>query len=138
MKKEKNEPIIIAFCCNECAYAAADLAGISRMQYPTNVQIIRIPCSGKIDMNYILTAFEQGADGVFVAGCLKGQCHYVDGNLNAEARVQFLKGILDALGFGGERLEMYFMSSSMSNKFVETAREFTEKIKKLGPNPYFP
>lgn len=135
---EKFEPRVIAFCCNECAYAAADLAGISRMQSPPNVQIVRLPCTGKIDMVYILRTFELGADGVFVAGCLKDQCHYIDGNLKAEAQVTFLKNILEAIGFGGDRLEMYFMSAAMATRFVEVAKEFTERIGKLGPNPFFP
>lgn len=135
---EKFEPFIVAFCCNECAYGAADLAGMSHMQFPPNVHIIRIPCTGKIDMVYILKAFELGADGVYVAGCLKDQCHYIDGNYKAEARVSFLKQILKALGFGDERLEMYFMSAAMASKFVDVAKEFTERIGKLGPNPFFP
>lgn len=107
------------------------------MQYPSNVRIVRVPCTGKVDMLYILEAFKLGADGVFVAGCLRGGCHFVDGNLKAEARVKFLKKILDLLGFGGDRLDMFFMSSAMTWEFVRIAREFTEKIKKLGPNPFF-
>ncbi|MCS7139450.1 MAG: hydrogenase iron-sulfur subunit [Candidatus Nezhaarchaeota archaeon] len=134
---EAFEPLIVAFCCEHCAYAAADLAGTSRMQYPPNVRIVKVPCTGRVDMLYILKAFQLGADGVFVAGCLKGGCHFIDGNLKAEARVQFLKRILDSLGFGGDRLDMFFMSSSMANEFVKVAREFTEKIRKLGPNPCF-
>lgn len=136
-QKKEFEPVIVAFTCEHCAYAAADLAGLSKMHFPPNVRTIRLPCTGKVDMLYILRAFELGADGVFVAGCLKDQCHYVDGNYKAEARVMFLKKVLDALGFGGDRLEMYFMSSAMSDKFVEVAHEFTERIRRLGPNPFF-
>jgi coenzyme F420-reducing hydrogenase delta subunit len=131
------EPVIVAFCCEHCAYAAADLAGTSRMQYPPNIRIVRLPCTGKADMLYILKAFQLGADGVMVCGCLKGGCHFTDGNLKCEARVQFLKRILDLLGFGGDRLDMFFMSSAMAGEFVKVAHEFTERIRRLGPNPLF-
>jgi coenzyme F420-reducing hydrogenase delta subunit/ferredoxin len=126
-------PKLLAFCCNYCAYAAADLAGVSRMQYPPNVRIIRVPCTGKVDITYILRAFERGVDGVFVAGCLKGGCHFVEGNLNAEIRVKLAKEILEAIEIGGERLEMYFISSAMAPRFVEVIKEMTERIRKLGP-----
>lgn len=126
-------PKILAFCCNYCAYAAADLAGVSRMQYPPNVRIIRVPCSGKVDITYILRAFEMGADGVYVAGCLKGGCHFVEGNLHAEQRVSFTREILEAIGIGGDRLEMFFISTSMAPQFVEAAGMMTERIGKLGP-----
>ncbi|MFX1486369.1 MAG: hydrogenase iron-sulfur subunit [Promethearchaeota archaeon] len=136
MSEEKEfEPIILAFCCNECSYAAADLAGTSRLQYPTNVRIILIPCTGRIDLTYIFESFVNGADGVLVEGCLKDQCHYVDGNYRAERRVEFAKRILDEIGIGNERLEMHFISAGMPVKFAEVAREFVRKIKKLGPNP---
>ncbi len=127
------EPNIVAFACNYCAYRAADLAGTSRMQYPSNVRVIRLPCSGKVDITYILRAFEKGADGVMIAGCLKGGCHFVEGNLRAEQRVKFTKDLLDAIGFGGERLEMFFLSSSMAPRFVEIVNEMTNRIRKLGP-----
>jgi coenzyme F420-reducing hydrogenase delta subunit/NAD-dependent dihydropyrimidine dehydrogenase PreA subunit len=105
------------------------------MQYPPNVRLIRLPCSGKADITYILRAFETGVDGVIVAGCLKGGCHFVEGNLQAEKRVQFAKTLLDAIGIGGERLEMFFFSSSMATRFVEIVKEMTERIRKLGPSP---
>jgi len=127
------EPNLLAFCCNYCAYRAADLAGTSRMQYPLNVKIIRLPCTGKVDITYLLRAFERGADGVIVAGCLKGGCHFVEGNLRAEQRVKFTKDLLNAIGFNGERLEMFFLSSSMAPRFVEIVNEMTERIRKLGP-----
>lgn len=127
------EPTIIAFCCNYCAYRAADLAGTSRIQYPANVRVIRLPCSGKVDITYILRAFENGADGVFVAGCLEGGCHFVEGNIRAKQRVHFAKNLLDAVGFGGQRLEMFNLSSSMAPRFVEIINEMTERIRKLGP-----
>lgn len=134
MSEQKQfEPKILFFVCKWCTYAAADLAGSSRLQYPPNVRIIMMPCTGKIDLTYIFKAFKEKIDGVIVSGCIKGQCHYLDGNYQAEHRVIFAKKILDEVGIGSERLEMHFISASMSNKFVEVAREFTEKIRKLGP-----
>jgi len=127
------EPTILAFCCNYCAYAAADIAGVSRMQYPPNIRIVRLPCSGKVDITYIFRAFERGADGVIVCGCLKGGCHFVEGNLHAEDRVKLAKEILETIGIGGERMDMFFISSAMAPKFVEVAKEVTERIRKLGP-----
>jgi len=129
---DEDDVSIVAFCCNECSYAAADLAGTSRIQYPATVRIIRVPCTGQVDLTYILKAFKEGADGVIVAGCLRDRCHYTDGNLKAEARVEFLKEIFESIGLGKSRLEMYFMSSAMSNVFVNKVKEFTEAIKKLG------
>ncbi len=126
-------PKILAFCCNYCAYAAADLAGVSRMQYPTNVRIIRVPCSGKVDITYLFRAFETGADGVIVAGCLEGGCHFVEGNLHAKARVNFAREILNAIGINGDRLEMFNISSSMAPQFVKIIEEMTARISKLGP-----
>ncbi|MBC7341436.1 MAG: hydrogenase iron-sulfur subunit [Clostridia bacterium] len=129
------EPKIVAFCCYYCAYSAADLAGSMRLQYPANVRLIEIPCSGKTDVRVILEAFEDGADGVYVVGCLEGDCHFLVGNLRARKRVEYTKKLLDAIGVGGERLEMYNLSASMGSRFAEVAREFTERIKKLGPSP---
>jgi len=129
------EPEIVAFCCHYCAYAAADLAGVARLQYPPNIKMIKLPCSGTIDALYILKAFEQGADGVLVAGCLKGTCHFIDGNIRAETRIERVKGILDKIGLGKDRLEMFFMSSSEGPRFAEVAREMTERIRQLGPSP---
>ena len=129
------DPQIVAFCCHYCAYAAADLAGIMRLQYPCNVKIVKLPCSGTIDVLHILRAFEQGADGVFIAGCLKGECHFVEGNSRAERRVGRVKGILDSIGLGKDRLEMFFLSSSEGPRFAEIAREMTERISQLGPSP---
>ena len=136
MTSEKQfEPEIVAFCCHYCAYAAADLAGVMRLQYPTNIRIFKLPCSGTIDVLYILNAFEHGADGVFVAGCLKGGCHFIEGNIRAERRIERAKDILDEIGLGRDRLEMFFMSSSEGPRFAEVAREMTEKINELGPSP---
>jgi coenzyme F420-reducing hydrogenase delta subunit/Pyruvate/2-oxoacid:ferredoxin oxidoreductase delta subunit len=129
------EPTIVGFVCNECVYAAADLAGTSRLEYPSNIRMIRVPCSGQVDLIHILRAFENGADAVFVGGCLKEQCHYVDGNYKAETRIGFLKRVLKAIGLEEERLEIHFMSASMAFDFVGVADELTRKIKKLGPSP---
>ena len=132
---EDYEPEVLAFCCYFCAFAAADLAGSMRLQYPTNVKIIRVPCTGKVDVIYILKAFEKGADAVFVAGCLEGNCHYLEGNLRAKKRILSLKKFLDELGINGERLEMFNMSSSMGTAFAEAATEMTNRAKRLGRNP---
>ena len=129
-------PLIVALCCNECSYGAADLAGTSRMITPPNVHIIRIPCTGRVDILHILEALRDGADGVLVAGCLIGDCHYEDGNLHAERMIIFLKKVLDEIGFGGDRVSIKFMSSSMASEWQKVSREFTDQIRKLGPNPY--
>jgi len=106
-----------------------------RLTYPTNVKIVRVPCTGKVDVLYILKAFQSGADGVFVAACMEGDCHYLTGNLRARKRVEYARKILDAVGIEGERLEMYNMSAADGPKFVKVASEMTERIKTLGPNP---
>jgi coenzyme F420-reducing hydrogenase delta subunit len=127
------EPKIIAYCCHFCAYTAADLAGSTRMQYSPNIRVIRVPCSGKIDVIHLLRAFEEGADGVYVAGCLEGDCHFIAGNFRAKKRVVYAKEILRSAGIEPERLEMYNMSAAMAATFAETADKFTEQIRKLGP-----
>jgi len=132
------EPRIVAFCCYYCAYSAADLAGSMRLQYPTNIRIIEVPCSGKVDPVILLKAFEEGADGVYVAGCMEGDCHFLKGNFRAKKRVHAVKKILDQIGLGGERLEMFNLSASMGTRFVEIAEEMTERIKRLGPSPIRP
>lgn len=129
------EPKIVAFCCYYCAYSAADLAGSLRLQYPANIRVIEMPCSGKTDVRVLLEAFEKGADGVYVLGCMEGDCHFLKGNYRAKRRVKQAKKILDEIGIGGERLEMYNLSAAMGPRFAEIAREFTERIKKLGPSP---
>jgi coenzyme F420-reducing hydrogenase delta subunit len=106
-----------------------------RLSYPVNIKIIQVPCTGKVDVLYLLKAFQRGADGVYVAGCMEGNCHYLTGNLRARKRVEYTKKILDEIGIGGERLEMYNMSAAQGPRFVEIAKEMTERIKKLGPNP---
>jgi heterodisulfide reductase subunit A len=132
---ESFEPVILCFACKWCSYAAADLAGISRIQYPPNVRILRVPCSGRVDVLHVLKAFLSGADGVIITGCLIGDCHYTDGNVKAKSRVEVMKKSLRALGIDPERLEIGFASSSEGQKFANMMTEFVEKIRGLGSNP---
>lgn len=127
------DPKIIAFCCRYCAYSAADLAGSMRLQYPDNVRIILIPCTGKVDVKYLLDAVEKGADGVLVAGCLEGNCHFLTGNYRAKKRVYRTKSICEEIGVEPDRVEMYNLSAGMGPRFAEIIKEFTERIQKLGP-----
>ena len=129
------EPKILALCCHYCAYAAADLAGSMRLQYPANVRVLRLPCTGKVDTEYIMKAFEKGVDGVIVAGCLEGGCHFQEGNLRAKRRVALTRDVLREAGIEGERLEMFNLSSADGPVFVNIVNEMTERIRKLGPNP---
>ncbi len=129
------EPKIVAFCCNYCAFAAADLAGAMRLQYPPNVRIVRLPCTGKVDALHLLRAFEDGADGVFVAGCMEGECHFIQGNLRARKRVDYVKRLLIEIGVEPERVEMFNLSSAMGGRFAEICEEMTSRIKQFGPNP---
>lgn len=133
--KKREEPEVIAFTCHYCAYAAADLAGSSRIKYPPNVRAIRIPCSGRIDPLHLLRAFEKGADAVIVAGCLEGTCHYLKGNYQAKRRVKRAKELLAEVGLEAERLELFFMSAAMGERFAEVAKEMVERAERLGPNP---
>jgi len=129
------KPEIIAFCCNYCAYAAADLAGSRRMQYPPNVRIVHLPCTGKLEMEHLLEAFEQGIDGILVAGCLEGGCHFQEGNLRARRRTDRIRSILDEIGVGAERLKMVNLSAAMAPTFVESVNQIVETVTGLGPNP---
>ena len=129
------EPEITAFYCIYCGYMAADTAGALHIQYPPNVKFLRMPCTGKTDVRYLLEAFEQGADGVYVVACPIGNCHHVRGNERGRARLQLAKEILDDIGLGGERLDMFFMSGSQGHSFAMAAQTMTERIRKLGPNP---
>lgn len=132
---ERFEPEILAICCKYCAYAAADLAGSMRLSYPTNIRIVQVPCTGRVDVIHLLNAIGDGADGVYVAGCLEGECHFVAGNLKARSRVNRVKQILAEIGLEQERIEMYNLSSAMGLRFAEIAEEMTENIRQLGPNP---
>ena len=129
------EPEIIAFCCNYCAYAAADLAGSKRMQYPANVRIIHAPCTGKIEMEHILEAFEKGIDGILVAGCLEGGCHFSEGNLLAKGRVGYTRTFLTESGLEPERIRMVNVSAAGARLLVDYLNELIETVKKLGPSP---
>ena len=132
------EPLIIAFCCHYCAYAAADLAGSMRLQYPTNVRVLKLPCTGKLEVNYLLTAFERGVDGVIVAGCLEGGCHYLEGNLRARRRVERAREILSEIGLEPERVEMFNLSSAEGPRFAQIVNEMSTRLAKLGPSPLRP
>jgi F420-non-reducing hydrogenase iron-sulfur subunit len=135
-KQETFEPKIIGFLCNWCAYAGADLAGVSRIQYPSNIRIIRVMCSGRVDPAFVLEAFKDGADGVLVAGChLPSDCHYVSGNFKAQRRVALLRRLLKQMGIEPERLRLEWISASEGDKFAKVVTEMVEEIKKLGPNP---
>jgi len=105
------------------------------LSYPTNVKIIKLPCSGRAEIIHLMKAFEEGADGVFVAGCLEGDCHYQTGNLRAKKRVAYVREMLDQVGVGGERIVMYNLSAGQGPRFAEIAREMTEKVRQLGPSP---
>lgn len=129
------EPQITVFTCIYCGYMSADTAGALRLQYPPNVKLIRLPCTGKTDVGYILRAFEEGADGVYIVGCPIGNCHHVRGNERGKARVERAKRLLDEIGLSGERLEMFFVSGGMGATFAHLAEEMTERIRALGPNP---
>jgi len=130
------EPKIVGFLCNWCSYAGADLAGISRMQYPTNVRVIRVMCSGRVDPAFVLEAFKGGADGVLIAGChLPSDCHYISGNFKAQRRVALLRKVIEQFGIEPERLRLEWISASEGDRFAQVVKEITEQIRKLGPNP---
>jgi len=129
------EPEITAFYCIYCGYMAADTAGALNIQYPANIKFVRLPCTGKTDIRYLLEAFEQGADGVYVIACPIGNCHHVRGNERGLARLKRAKKILDDIGIGGERLDMFFMSGSQAQAYAQAAQTMTDRIRQLGPNP---
>jgi F420-non-reducing hydrogenase iron-sulfur subunit len=129
------EPKLVAFCCNYCAYAAADLSGSMRIQYPPNVRIIKTPCTGRLEARFLMRAFEKGADGVLVAGCLEGGCHFIEGNLFAKKRVNYTRNMLAELGLEEDRLRMVNISASMGRPFTELVTEMIETVRKLGPSP---
>ena len=130
------EPKIIAFCCNWCSYAGADLAGASKIQYPPNILVIRAMCSGMIHPNYVINALTKGADGVLMCGCHPGDCHYLEGNLKAEKRAEALDLMLEDLGLEPERFKLEWVSASEGKKFAEIVRDMTETLRSLGPSPY--
>ncbi len=135
MSENGYEPRIVAFLCNWCTYVGADLAGTSRIQYPPNVRVIRLMCSGGVDQVYILKALLDGADGVLIGGCHPGDCHYLEGNYKARRRVVALNDILESTGFEQERVLLRWISASEGQRFADTITEFTARLKELGPSP---
>ena len=129
------EPKIVGFLCNWCSYAGADLAGVSRISYPTNIRIIRLMCSGRVDPVIVLEILANGADGVMVMGCHPGDCHYIEGNLQTERKIKMLKKLIAETGLGPERLRLEWVSASEGGRFADTVKEFTDQIKALGPSP---
>jgi len=130
------EPKIVGFLCNWCSYAGADLAGVSRFQYPPNLRVIRVMCSGRVHPSHILEAFRNGADGVLVAGChTPNDCHYISGNFKAERRIMMLKKLMGQLGLEPERLRLEWISAAEGEKFAKVMREMVSDLKRLGPSP---
>ncbi|MDH5461239.1 MAG: hydrogenase iron-sulfur subunit [Candidatus Bathyarchaeota archaeon] len=129
------KPKIVGFLCNWCSYAGADLAGVSRIQYPPTLRIVRVMCSGRLDPAFILEAFKNGADGVLVAGCHPGDCHYLSGNYKAQRRFYLLRRVLEQLGVERERLRLDWVSASEGDRFATIIKDTTKEIKKLGPSP---
>jgi F420-non-reducing hydrogenase iron-sulfur subunit len=127
------QPRIVGFLCNWCSYAGADLAGTSRISYPANIRVIRLPCSGRVDPMLIVKSFELGADGVLVAGCHPGECHYLEGNYHARRRFALLRSLLDYLGIDKERFQVEWVSASEGKRFSEVVSSFTGELARLGP-----
>ena len=129
------EPVIVAFCCHYCAYSAADLAGSMRLQYPPNIRIIRTPCTGRLEVDYFMHAFEKGADGVVVAGCEEGSCHFKEGNYNAKRRVASARKLLSESGLEEERLRMTNVGAANGRGFADIINDMVETVRRLGPSP---
>jgi len=127
------QPKVIGFLCNWCSYAGADIAGTSRMSYPQNIRIIRVPCSGRVDPLFVLKCFQRGADGVLVSGCHPGDCHYTEGNYHTRRRFALLREFLDYLGIAKERLRVEWVSASEGQRFAELVSDFTAELTKLEP-----
>ncbi len=136
MANEEFEPLIIGFCCNWCSYAGADLAGVSRLQYPPNMRIVRVMCSGMVHPNLVIDALTKGADGVIICGCHIGDCHYLEGNLKAESRKDAIELLLEDFGLEPERFRLEWVSASEGPRFAEVMRNMTETVRALGPSPY--
>ena len=135
MVKKEFEPNIIGFLCNWCSYAGADLAGTSRIKYPPNIKSIRVMCSGRVEPAFVLEALKKGADGVLIAGCHPGDCHYQSGNYKTNRRIKLLKKLLTDMGVEAERVRFEYISASEGQKFADTVTDFVKELKKLGPNP---
>ena len=134
-KSSKFEPRIVAFCCNWCSYAAADLAGTSRMEMPPNIHIIRVNCTGRIDPIFVLDALSQGADGVLISGCHPGTCHYESGNIKLRGRFALLENLIEEAGIDKHRIHLQWASAAEGDIFRQGVTDMVERIKKLGPNP---
>ncbi len=132
------EPLILAFCCNWCSYAGADLAGTARISYPPNIRIIRVMCSGMVHPALVMDALAKGIDGVLIAGCHPGDCHYIDGNLKTERRFEAMQVMMEDMGMETERLRLEWVSSGEGEKFARVVGDMTEQLKKIGPNPFGP
>ena len=132
-KKKEWRPKIVAFLCNWCSYAGADLAGVSRMQYAPDIRIIRVPCSGRVSPMYILSALHRGADGVLVSGCHPGDCHYISGNLVARRKFSMLKKFLEHVGIEPERVQFSWVSAAEGARFASLVEKVVEDIKRIGP-----
>ena len=130
---EGYHPKIVGFLCNWCCYAGADMAGTSRISYPSNIRVIRVPCSARVDPLLVVKAFQRGADGVFVGGCHPGDCHYTEGNYYARRRFSLLRPLLNYLGIERERLRVEWVSASEGKRFSQVISSFTEEVTKLGP-----
>ncbi|MBU7016622.1 MAG: hydrogenase iron-sulfur subunit [Theionarchaea archaeon] len=131
------EPNIVAFLCNWCSYAGADLAGTSRIKYPPNVKVIRVMCSGRVNPLFVINALQQGADGVLIGGCHPGDCHYAQGNYYARRRIAVLKKLLEYIGIEPERVHMAWVSAAEGQKFADVIKEVTDHVKKIGPQHLF-
>lgn len=129
------EPNIIGFLCNWCSYAGADLAGTSRIKYPPNIKSIRVMCSGRVDTVFILEALRKGADGVLIAGCHPGDCHYQSGNYKTNRRIKLLQKLLDDMGVEPQRVRFEYVSASEGQKFAQVVTDFVDELKKIGPSP---
>jgi F420-non-reducing hydrogenase iron-sulfur subunit len=136
MEEQEYEPLIIGFLCNWCSYTGADLAGTSRIQYPPNIRIIRVMCSGMVHPNLVINALTKGADGVLMCGCHPGDCHYLEGNVRAEARAEAIDLMLEDFGLEPERFRLEWVSASEGDKFARVVHEMTDALKQLGPSPY--
>ena len=136
MEEQEYEPLIVGFLCNWCSYAGADLAGTSRIQYPPNIRVIRVMCSGMVHPNLVINALTKGADGVLMAGCHPGDCHYLEGNLIAEKRAEAIDLMLEDFGLEPERFRLEWVSASEGDKFARVVKEMTDALKQLGPSPY--
>ena len=136
-KNEEWEPKIVAFLCNWCSYAGADLAGVSRIQYPPNIRIVRVPCSGRVNPYFIVKSLTDGWDGVIVSGCHPGDCHYISGNLIARRRFAILKRILEFAGVEKGRVQFTWISAAEGERFSQVIKEVTEEVRALGANKRF-